>query len=414
MEQNKIKMTFGIQERHIKRINDERARWNQPDKDITGTPPDAILIEGFWKQLGREFGWSPFTLALHYMRAESRIDNNTGYRSLWDYLHFNHGLTLLESEVGDLVHFVYKFHPKEDTALLAKAERYENCIQGILDYIAECKGSSISMEGRITAIENTLSKALEQREKEPSYAALRAKAEKMEQALKAIEDSDYPITQKELEDWLLFAKRVAREAIPWYKKDGVTYISADGAIASREPSGEKEPVPQRGAVTTVYVPCVEDDPRVCGGFTSTDGQCLCYVRESNVPVIEQGAVWVKASERLPDHPDDPGNHFRLNGKKVNGNFYQDSDGMMFFEVRGFTHEPYTICWKSFIYLEWLDEGAGKEALAAMDDIIGFCEWIQENAVAQYEGGQLHSWRIFGPSADGKDYTTAQLWAKYKP
>jgi hypothetical protein len=48
----------------------------------------------------------------------------------------------------------------EIQALQAKCDRYENLIQNILDYISECKGSTISMTGRVTAIENTLSKAL--------------------------------------------------------------------------------------------------------------------------------------------------------------------------------------------------------------------------------------------------------------
>ena len=37
----------------------------------------------------------------------------------------------------------------------------------------------------------------------------------------------------------------------------------------------------------VYTPCMEDDPRCCGGFTSSDGQGLCYVREMHVPHPEQ-------------------------------------------------------------------------------------------------------------------------------
>lgn len=85
------------------------------------------------------------------------------------------------------------------------------------------------------------------------------------------------------------------------------------------------------------------------------------------PKRTQGAVWVKASERLPKHPDDPGNHFRLHGRKVNGNFYNDNDGMIFFEVRGSTHEPYTIGWKSFVYLEWLDESAMKDEWISVHD-----------------------------------------------
>lgn len=65
--------------------------------------------------------------------------------------------------------------------------------------------------------------------------------------------------------------------------------------------------------------------------------------------------WTKASEQLPPYPDDPGNHYRLNGRKVHGNFFTDLDGMIFFSVRGFTHETYIIGKPSFVHLEWLDE-----------------------------------------------------------
>lgn len=68
---------------------------------------------------------------------------------------------------------------------------------------------------------------------------LQAKLDKYENALREIEDSDYPITQKELEEWLLWAKRVAREVMPGYKKEGVTYISG---IANEALSGEGKEV----------------------------------------------------------------------------------------------------------------------------------------------------------------------------
>jgi hypothetical protein len=50
---------------------------------------------------------------------------------------------------------------------------------------------------------------------------------------------------------------------------------------------------------SVFVPCAEDDPRSSGGYTSHCGRSLCFVRETTVPVIQQGSVWVKASERMP-------------------------------------------------------------------------------------------------------------------
>jgi chromosome segregation ATPase len=34
----------------------------------------------------------------------------------------------------------------------------------------------------------------------------------------------------------------------------------------------------------VFVPCTEDDPDCCGGYTSNDGRSLCYVKEVLVPL----------------------------------------------------------------------------------------------------------------------------------
>jgi hypothetical protein len=33
---------------------------------------------------------------------------------------------------------------------------------------------------------------------------------------------------------------------------------------------------------SVFVPCLENDPEMCGGFTSNDGQSLCYVKEVKI------------------------------------------------------------------------------------------------------------------------------------
>lgn len=58
---------------------------------------------------------------------------------------------------------------------------------------------------------------------------------------------------------------------------------------------------ERGKEITVFVPCSEDDPRCTGSYTSSDGQCLCHVRGTTVPVIEQGAVWLTGQyDRLYD------------------------------------------------------------------------------------------------------------------
>lgn len=65
-----IKMTFGLQPNHIKRIEEYSAYW-----DSIRTEEDVTLIDGwikydvnFWRELGKEFGWDPFTLALYYFR----------------------------------------------------------------------------------------------------------------------------------------------------------------------------------------------------------------------------------------------------------------------------------------------------------------------------------------------------------
>ena len=66
--------------------------------------------------------------------------------------------------------------------------------------------------------------------------------------------------------------------------------------------------------------------------------------------------WVKASERLPGD-DSPKYHFKLEGVKVNGNFY-DLNGeleMAFYVSGGGLFEDYTILRKDFDRLEWLDE-----------------------------------------------------------
>lgn len=71
--------------------------------------------------------------------------------------------------------------------------------------------------------------------------------------------------------------------------------------------------------------------------------------------------FVKASERLPDL-ENPDYHFRLNGKKVIGNFYdKNGEGEIIFFVDGAdVFESYDILQKDFNTIEWLDEGLAKE------------------------------------------------------
>lgn len=66
-ENQPVKITFGIQPKHLERIEEERQRWfNEINPD--GRLTDAIYIEYFWEKMGKEFGWAPFTLALSYFK----------------------------------------------------------------------------------------------------------------------------------------------------------------------------------------------------------------------------------------------------------------------------------------------------------------------------------------------------------
>ena len=49
-----VKITFGIQPNMLKRIEE---------------------VSKYWEKLGEEFGWCPFTLALHYFKHLNKIEN---------------------------------------------------------------------------------------------------------------------------------------------------------------------------------------------------------------------------------------------------------------------------------------------------------------------------------------------------
>jgi hypothetical protein len=106
---------------------------------------------------------------------------------------------------------------------------------------------------------------------------------------------------------------------------------------------------RKGATTSVYIPCHDDDPRACGSYTSTDGQCVGYIRESKVPV-EQGAVWVRCSERMPGT-------YKVRFKDISGNVFNGNYSAqtgLFYAYR--FQEPITEV------VEWLDErGQSNEA-----------------------------------------------------
>lgn len=67
IEESKVKITFGLQEHHLKRIDEERVRWNNIEITMTETV-DMIYATHFWEKLGKEFGWHPFSLALYYFQ----------------------------------------------------------------------------------------------------------------------------------------------------------------------------------------------------------------------------------------------------------------------------------------------------------------------------------------------------------
>ena len=79
-------------------------------------------------------------------------------------------------------------------------------------------------------------------------------------------------------------------------------------------------------------------------------------QSTEVKTQPESAVWVKASERIPKD-DSPNYHVRLNGVKVNGNFYdRNGEGEIGFGVSGGgLFEDYLILPKDFDRIEWLDE-----------------------------------------------------------
>lgn len=78
MEEKQIKITFGIQPKMLQRIEELSTHWDS----IRGEDDMEVLKEGwirydrhFWDKLGEEFGWCPFTLALHYFKHLNKIKN---------------------------------------------------------------------------------------------------------------------------------------------------------------------------------------------------------------------------------------------------------------------------------------------------------------------------------------------------
>lgn len=156
------------------------------------------------------------------------------------------------------------------------------------------------------------------------------------------------------------------------------YIISNKAL---EWKGEKEPAPLPAQNRlSVFIPCDENDPRASGSYTSNCGRSLCHVRETTVPVIEQGAVWVKGQyDRLYEQV--------KNGKwvacyvdyntRINNIILRDIcqviPDTMEFVARGIAYgyprsrfDPSRDEKQSFIelceemHVEWLDESAGEK------------------------------------------------------
>jgi len=74
LEKSDVKITFGIQSNQIKRIEEERERWNNIEIDMEENV-DMIYNVHFWEKLGKEFAWDPFTLSLHYFEHLNDVFN---------------------------------------------------------------------------------------------------------------------------------------------------------------------------------------------------------------------------------------------------------------------------------------------------------------------------------------------------
>lgn len=66
LNNSNVKIAFGLQEGHLKSIENEIKRWNDLPPLTDGSKVDPKYIKYVWEKLGKELGWEPFILALHY------------------------------------------------------------------------------------------------------------------------------------------------------------------------------------------------------------------------------------------------------------------------------------------------------------------------------------------------------------
>lgn len=68
----KMKITFGLQKKHIEHIEAEFQRWkDMPSENRHKYDPKYKLY--VWEKLGKELGWCPFTLALYYFQYLEQV-----------------------------------------------------------------------------------------------------------------------------------------------------------------------------------------------------------------------------------------------------------------------------------------------------------------------------------------------------
>jgi len=73
MEDKKIKITFGIQQKHIEKIEERVAHYDSLLTEDDTLKEGWILYDrSFWINRGEEFGWEPLTLAIHYFKYKNK------------------------------------------------------------------------------------------------------------------------------------------------------------------------------------------------------------------------------------------------------------------------------------------------------------------------------------------------------
>lgn len=131
-------------------------------------------------------------------------------------------------------------------------------------------------------------------------------------------------------------------AAPQYGDKNCEHCDGDGYISVKEAGGD--------TVTQMYCPHCE-----------ARNEAMLETLETSTAPPAAGPVWVKASERLPDNPGSPQNHWRLDGfHKVNGNFYEDGDEIVFGVIGNGCHEDYIIRKDKFDRIEFLNDRPARQ------------------------------------------------------